>query len=374
MDWFTCVERPLKVKLCGDGTKPTQFAFVEFPNVGDAHEAIAITGTDCCGFSLKISQARGTIQTTSALSAENPPLGPEEQEIRSRTVYVNQLDAAMTEPFLRDWFAERCGMIKQIKLCGDQTQSTRYCFIEFDSLDGATKCKALAGSLLGNYQFKCSDSKVTLSKPLSQLMPTSDANPQQSRTVHVANLDRAITENDLRAFFEQCGSVSHTYIVAGESHQPVRYGFVEFFDASCTAKAFGLSGAVLGQYGIRVSQAKGVITASSNKAATLPGNPAPNTAAQEAMNTAYAAALQAENLKYQEYMAKKRAKAESGGGGGSDSDDDRRRKRRRRRSRSSSGERDRRRRRSRDRRRGSRSPRRRSRSRSGSRGRQRRLM
>ena len=69
-----------------------------------------------------------------------------------------------------------------------------------------TQCMQSAlvpGSLLGNYQFKCSDSKVTLSKPLSQLMPTSDANPQQSRTVHVANLDRAITENDLRAFFEQ---------------------------------------------------------------------------------------------------------------------------------------------------------------------------
>jgi len=22
MDWFTCVERPVKAKLCGDGTKP----------------------------------------------------------------------------------------------------------------------------------------------------------------------------------------------------------------------------------------------------------------------------------------------------------------------------------------------------------------
>lgn len=24
MDWFTCVERPVKAKLCGDGTKPAQ--------------------------------------------------------------------------------------------------------------------------------------------------------------------------------------------------------------------------------------------------------------------------------------------------------------------------------------------------------------
>ena len=71
MDWFTCVERPLKVKLCGDGTKPTQFAFVEFPNVGDAHEAIAITGTDCCGFSLKISQVSLSLMASIPLA---PPL------------------------------------------------------------------------------------------------------------------------------------------------------------------------------------------------------------------------------------------------------------------------------------------------------------
>lgn len=42
MDWFSCVNRPLKVKLCGDGNKATQFAFVEFPAVADAHGAIGM--------------------------------------------------------------------------------------------------------------------------------------------------------------------------------------------------------------------------------------------------------------------------------------------------------------------------------------------
>lgn len=340
VEWFSCVERPVKVKLCGDGTKPTQFAFVEFPSVYSAHGAIGITGTECCGFPLKISQARGTIQTPSALSLDGPAVSQEELEIRGRTVYINQLDTVLTEPYLREWFGERCGAIRQIKLCGDQSQTTRYCFIEFDTLEGANNCKGLAGTSLGNYQFKCSDSKVTLSKPIP-VTGDGAASAQQSRTVHIANLDRAITENDLRAYFEQCGTVCHVYIVAGETHQPVRYGFVEFIDIGSVPKAFALSGAVIGQYGIRVSQAKGVITSGATKAsATLPGLPAPNTAQQEAMNAAYAAALQAENLKYQQYIARKQI------GGGDDSDDSRKRKRRRRRrSRSSSSDRGRRRKR-----------------------------
>lgn len=197
-----------------------------------------------------------------------------------------------------------------------------------------------------------SDSKVTLTKPVPSISGDPSVSQQQSRTVHVANLDRSITENDLRAYFEQCGAVSHVYIVAGEPGQPMRYGFVEFADVASTTKAFAMSGCVLGQYGIRVSQAKGIITGSANKTAVLPGLPAPNVAAQEAMNAAYAVALQAENLKYQQYMARKQQKASD-----SDSDDSRkRRRRRRRRSRSNSSDRGKRRKR-------------RSRSRSGSRSR-----
>eukprot|EP00668_Euglena_longa_P016470 GGOE01020728.1.p1 GENE.GGOE01020728.1~~GGOE01020728.1.p1 ORF type:complete len:533 (-),score=66.04 GGOE01020728.1:118-1716(-) len=337
MEWLECVERPVKVKLCGDSTKPAQFAFVEFPSVYGAHTAIGITGTDCCGHSLKVSQSRGTIQTPTAPTDMNS-LPPEEQEIRLRTVYVNQLDSSLTEMYIREWFGERCGPVRVIKLCGDQNQPTRYGFIEFETLDAANVCKGLVGITLGNSPFRVFDSKIALSKPVPSGVPA--VNNQQSRTVHIGNLDRCITEGDLRSFFEQCGAVAQVYIVAGDPLQPVRYGFVEFVEYNSMIKAFALSGQVLGQYGIRVSPAKGVIGSGATKAATLPGIQIQNPAAQEAINVAYAAALQAENLKYQQYLARKHDRASD-----SSSNDSRRRRHKHRR-RSRSGSRRRRRKRS----------------------------
>eukprot|EP00667_Euglena_gracilis_P007519 EG_transcript_7590 len=331
MDWFQCVERPVKLKLCGDSTKPAQFAFVEFPSVWAAHTAIGITGTECCGYPLKISQSRGVVQGPTATPADTSNLPPEEQEIRARTVYVSQLDSSLSEMYIREWFGERCGPVRVVKLCGDQNMPTRYGFLEFETLDAANVCKGLGGVTLGGYPFRVSDSKVALSKPVPAGAPA--ASTQQSRTIHVGNLDRCVAEADLRSFFEQCGPITNVYIVAGEPHQPVRYGFVEFAEYNSAVKAFSLSGQVLGQYGIRVSPAKGIIAGSTTKPAALPGIVVPSPVVQEATNAAYAAALQAENLKYQQFLAKKASRDSDS------SSDASRKKRHRRRRRSRSGSR-----------------------------------
>ena len=83
-------------------------------------------------------------------------------------------------------------------------------------------CKGLAGSQLGSFNFKVADSKVTLSKPLPTApMLGPDGSP--SRTVHVGNLDLAVSETDLKQFFEGCGTVTNVYIVKNEAHQVVRH-------------------------------------------------------------------------------------------------------------------------------------------------------
>eukprot|EP00668_Euglena_longa_P045609 GGOE01061282.1.p1 GENE.GGOE01061282.1~~GGOE01061282.1.p1 ORF type:complete len:265 (-),score=50.30 GGOE01061282.1:150-944(-) len=163
-------------------------------------------------------------------------------------------------------------------------------------------------------------------------MATQVPDDATTRTVHIGNLDFNVPEELLKSFFEMhCGPVVRTNLVGQpDGTQVVRYGFVEFASADSVPKAFVLSGAVLGLYPIKVSQARGQILKSANHTFM----PAVDPAVLASNTHAYASGLQAENLRYQQWLAA-RAK---GSGGGADSDDsaERRRKRRRRRGRSSS--------------------------------------
>eukprot|EP00668_Euglena_longa_P031922 GGOE01041194.1.p1 GENE.GGOE01041194.1~~GGOE01041194.1.p1 ORF type:complete len:534 (-),score=117.13 GGOE01041194.1:312-1751(-) len=341
-DFFSIVGTAMKVKLCGEEYQPTRFAFIEFASVEECHRSISITGVMLCGRPLKISQSKGAIQASTGGFGGSPlPVSnrsPEEQERMSRTVYVSNLPTSIPEVQIVE-FIGLSGKVINYKFCGEETQETRYAFFEFENLVGAAACKAITGTQLGGYTIKCADSKgiihtppeqaVALALQTAQSAPaTASQNPLAeviSRTIYIGNIDPAVSEAEMRTWFEErCGPAVKTNMLEGTSGG-YRYGFVEFVDRQSAVNALQYNGHQLGAGIIKVAPSKGAIQKAANANVTQPAITNPNSANIMALNNqAYAMALQEENRKYQEYLAKKAMGEETG-------------RRRRRRSRSRSG-------------------------------------
>eukprot|EP00667_Euglena_gracilis_P006146 EG_transcript_6194 len=343
-DFFSVVGTAVKVKLCGEDFQPTRFAFIEFASVQECHSAISLTGISLCGRPLKISQSKGAIQASTGGFGGSPLLPPtnrtpEEHERMTRTVYVSNLPTSIPEAQIVE-FIGLSGRVINYKFCGEETQETRYAFFEFENLQGAAACKAITGTALGGYTIKCADSKglihtppeqaVALAMQSAQAAPALGAqNPLAeviSRTIYIGNIDPVISEAEMRVWFEErCGPSMKTNMLEGTSGG-YRYGFVEFVDRQSAVNALQYNGHQLGAGVIKVAPSKGAIQKAANANVTQPAVTVQNSASIVALNNqAYAMALQEENRKYQEYLAKKAAGEDTG-----------RRRRRRSRSRSSS--------------------------------------
>jgi RNA recognition motif-containing protein len=328
-DFFSIVGTVTRVKLCGEETLPSRFAFVEFATVAECHQAIAITGVVCCGRPLKISQSKGGIVGFAGWSGTAPngsTRTPEEQDKIERTVYVSNLPTIVPEVEIVE-FIGLSGKVINYKFCGDLAQETRYAFFEFDNRASAAACKAISGTEFAGYVLKCADSKGIIHSPAEQalairlqnaqslaVVPSTPGAEAQSRTVYVGNIDPAITETDLKAWFEErVGPVTKTNMLEGTTGG-YRYGFVEFGERSAAMHALQFNGTKLATACIKVAPSRGTIP----KAATTQLPPPPDKAAIPAAlavlnNQAYALALQEENRKYQEFLLKKMRSEEGGG-------------------------------------------------------------
>ncbi|KAL2226889.1 UNVERIFIED_CONTAM: Polyadenylate-binding protein-interacting protein 11 [Sesamum indicum] len=77
-----------------------------------------------------------------------------------------------------------------------------------------------------------------------------------ARTIYCTNIDKKVTQADVKLFFESiCGEV-HRLRLLGDYHHSTRIAFVEFVMAESAIAALNCSGAVLGSLPIRVSPSK----------------------------------------------------------------------------------------------------------------------
>lgn len=83
------------------------------------------------------------------------------EELRSRTVYLNRLDPAITEGEFRDVLI-RCGPFNKVRLCGEVPGRTRYGFVEFSAIEGARRLLLLDRTLLGGYSMRCLSAKCPI--------------------------------------------------------------------------------------------------------------------------------------------------------------------------------------------------------------------
>ncbi|XAR71584.1 hypothetical protein NMG60_11017926 [Bertholletia excelsa] len=178
------------------------------------------------------------------------------EEVIRRTVYVSDIDHQVTEEQLAALFIN-CGQVVDCRVCGDPNSVLRFAFIEFTDEEGARNALSLAGTMLGYYPVRVLPSKTAIAPVNPTFLPRSeDEREMCARTIYCTNIDKKVTQGDVKLFFETlCGEVQRLRLL-GDHHHSTRIAFVEFVMAESAIAALNCSGAVLGSLPIRVSPSK----------------------------------------------------------------------------------------------------------------------
>ncbi|KAL8538181.1 hypothetical protein ACS0TY_000224 [Phlomoides rotata] len=178
------------------------------------------------------------------------------EDVIRRTVYVSDIDHQVTEEQLAALFIG-CGQVVDCRVCGDPNSVLRFAFIEFTDEEGARNALSLGGTMLGFYPVRVLPSKTAIAPVNPTFLPRSeDEREMCARTIYCTNIDKKVTQSDVKLFFESiCGEV-HRLRLLGDYHHSTRIAFVEFIMAESAIAALNCSGAVLGSLPIRVSPSK----------------------------------------------------------------------------------------------------------------------
>ncbi|KAI4338037.1 hypothetical protein L6164_016392 [Bauhinia variegata] len=178
------------------------------------------------------------------------------EEMVRRTVYVSDIDQQVTEEQLAALFLN-CGQVVDCRVCGDPNSILRFAFIEFTDEDGARAALNLSGTMLGYYPVRVLPSKTAIAPVNPTFLPRSeDEREMCSRTIYCTNIDRKVSQADVKLFFESlCGEVQRLRLL-GDYHHSTRIAFVEFTMAESAIAALNCSGVILGSLPIRVSPSK----------------------------------------------------------------------------------------------------------------------
>ncbi|KAK3130589.1 hypothetical protein QOZ80_6BG0495440 [Eleusine coracana subsp. coracana] len=173
-----------------------------------------------------------------------------------RTVYVSDIDQHVTEQKLAEVFST-CGQVVDCRICGDPNSVLRFAFIEFADDVGARAALALGGTVLGFYPVKVLPSKTAILPVNPKFLPrTEDEKEMVSRTVYCTNIDKKVSEDEVRQFFEgSCGKVARLRLLGDYVHSTC-IAFVEFVQADSAILALNCSGMILGTLQVRVSPSK----------------------------------------------------------------------------------------------------------------------
>ncbi|XP_058182336.1 polyadenylate-binding protein-interacting protein 11-like isoform X4 [Rhododendron vialii] len=180
----------------------------------------------------------------------------QQEEVIRRTVYVSDIDHQVTEEQLAALFVH-CGQVVDCRVCGDPNSVLRFAFIEFTDEEGARNALSLAGTMLGYYPVRVLPSKTAIAPVNPTFLPRSeDEREMCARTIYCTNIDKKVTQADVKLFFESiCGEVQRLRLL-GDYHHSTRIAFVEFVMAESAIAALNCSGVVLGSLPIRVSPSK----------------------------------------------------------------------------------------------------------------------
>lgn len=179
-----------------------------------------------------------------------------EDSIR-RTVYVSDIDQHVTEERLAALFSS-CGQVNDCRICGDPHSVLRFAFVEFSDEHGARAALNLGGTMLGYYPVRVLPSKTAILPVNPSFLPRSeDEREMCARTVYCTNIDKKVSQAEVKNFFESaCGGEVTRLRLLGDHVHLTRIAFVEFALAESAINALSCSGMVLGTQPVRVSPSK----------------------------------------------------------------------------------------------------------------------
>ncbi|XP_022733635.1 polyadenylate-binding protein-interacting protein 9-like isoform X2 [Durio zibethinus] len=159
----------------------------------------------------------------------------------SRTVYVSDIDQTVVD----------------CRVCGDPHSVLRFAFVEFADEEGARAALNLGGTRLGFYPVTVLPSKTAILPVNPKFLPRSEDEREMCfRTVYCTNIDKKVSQADVKNFFESaCGEVTHLRLLGDHVHS-TRIAFVEFAMAESAIIALNCSGTALGTQPVRVSPSK----------------------------------------------------------------------------------------------------------------------
>ncbi|XP_004502742.1 polyadenylate-binding protein-interacting protein 12-like isoform X2 [Cicer arietinum] len=187
------------------------------------------------------------------------------EEMIRKTVYVSDIDQLVTEEQLASLFLN-CGQVVDCRVCGDPNSILRFAFVEFTDEVGARTALNLSGTMLGYYPLRVLPSKTAIAPVNPTFLPRSeDEREMCTRTIYCTNIDKKLTQADVKHFFESiCGEVQRLRLL-GDYHHSTRIAFVEFAVAESAIAALSCSGVILGSMPIRVSPSKTPVRARATR-------------------------------------------------------------------------------------------------------------
>ncbi|KAI7738205.1 hypothetical protein M8C21_027158 [Ambrosia artemisiifolia] len=149
-------------------------------------------------------------------------------DVIKRTVYVSDIDQQVTEEQLAALFVN-CGQVVDCRVCGDPNSVLHFAFIEFTDEEGARNALTLSGTMLGFYPVRVLPSKTAIAPVNPTFLPQSeDEREMCARTIYCTNIDKKVTQADVKLFFESlCGEVYRLRLLGDYNHS-TRIAFVEF--------------------------------------------------------------------------------------------------------------------------------------------------
>ena len=168
---------------------------------------------------------RAPDEVQSAMIKDSKYFGDKQLHVESGTgltLYVTNYPPAADEAYMRELFAE-CGEIFSIRWPSLKFNThRRFCYISFRSASAAAAATQLDGKLLeGRYKLEAKYSDPAKKK-------TREGASAEGREIHIANIDRTATEDDLREVFSKYGSVESVRILKNLAGRSKGGGFVVF--------------------------------------------------------------------------------------------------------------------------------------------------
>ncbi|CAM6122825.1 unnamed protein product [Calypogeia fissa] len=176
-----------------------------------------------------------------------------------RTVYVLDINQQFTEHQLAALFISMgCGQVLDCRMWGYPYSQLGFAFVEFIHEDCARRALMLTGMMMdSDVPIRVLPSKTAIVPVNPYFLPQTGYEIEKcSRTVYCTNIDKAVTEADVRQFFEyQCGCIARLRLV-GDYRQATLVAFVEFMTPESAHAALNCRGAFLHSRPIRVSPSK----------------------------------------------------------------------------------------------------------------------